>query len=121
MAKLKEAYAEILDNLLLKHEGEKLSWSAREDENSYEVTIGDFAFHVDRKPLSGNPNYRIWIFDKAGEVLDNFDTKSLADLQPADSRYDSYLKVASKIYRDIDESFKLKQIAPALSALKSMG
>ena len=119
MSKLKQAYAEVLDTLLEKHLQGKLTWAPRDGEDSFETSVGNFNFHIDRKPING-PNYRVWIFDRNGDAVDSFDTKDLTEVHPVNPLYDSYLKVASVIYRDVNEAITLALIGPALDNLKAI-
>lgn len=120
MPNLRNTQIEILDALIDKHFQGLLTWKAREGEYSYETSVGHFVFHIDRKPLAGKLNFKIWVFDDVGNDLDSFNTTSFDDLIPADSKFDSYTKAIGTVYREVKEKLTLAQIGPALDVLKNL-
>ena len=119
MANLKETQAEILDVLLQKHKSGKLMWKARPNEDSFDTDVPPFSIHVDRKTVAGVVSFKVWVFNVSSEVVDSFDTKTLADLLPRDKQFENYTKLASYIYRSIQNSLTVSALTPVLEKLKS--
>lgn len=119
MSELEGTRAEILDELLSKHLAGKLTWQPRIGENSYETSIGDFVFHIDRKSVGTKIVYRIWVFDSSGEDLDNFDVSSISNYIPDDTNFETYFKIAQFLYKNVKENFANQRLVPALDKLRS--
>jgi hypothetical protein len=112
--------AELLNSLLQKHIDGKLIWIPREGEKSFETRIGDFSFHIDRKPGPTKIVYRIWTFDAQGEALDNFDTALLDEDTPEDVKFPNFTAVAKFIFNDVKDNITLGALSPAVSKLKEI-
>jgi len=120
MSDLKSTQAELLDLLLEKHLAGKLVWRPREGEDSFETDLGLHTIHIDRKPLGGQPNYKVWVFDNgSGDDILSFDTKSISELKPKNDSYDNYMRVASFIYRDVKDAQTVEQLSGVFDELKS--
>lgn len=119
MASIKDMQADFLDTLYEKHLAGKLDWEKREGEDSFEARLGEHYVHVDRKPVGTTPNYRIWLFDRGGDPVFNFDTKNMTDIRPKNAELETFSKLAGTIYRGLRDSITATKIQSALDELKA--
>lgn len=120
MSAKQRSRAELLDLVLEKHEAGALKWDKREGEDSYEVSIGGFKIHIDRRLAGQRPYFIVWVFEGGGIVVDRFDTDDEPDIPPGDERFDSYAALARFIYREVDDKSTVDKLDGIIKSLKEI-
>ncbi len=120
MSDLELTRAEVLDQLWEKQVAGQVVWVQRSNENSYEASVGEFSFHIDRKSIASKVTYQVWVFDALGEIIDNFNPAFIANHVPDVLEFEDYNKLTQKLYKNVKESLTLERLAPALERLKAL-
>jgi hypothetical protein len=119
MSELLDARTSLLDTIFAKHVEGKLRWVPRSEADSFETSVGDFIYHLDRRLNANKVVYKLWIFDSFGGDVDNFFARQVESKRPNNDQFDNYWEMMEFMYEDIQEKATLERLAPALAQLKN--
>jgi hypothetical protein len=114
------ARAQLLDLIIEKHKAGVLKWSPREDEDSFDVEVGDYKIHLDQKRSGSRIYYVVWVFDRAATVIDRIDLSEFKEMSPSDESQESFSSAAELIYGEIEDEKAASKLLEAIQFLKSL-